>query len=54
MGIHGLGGLTMLTMHPQFIGRPSRVAMLERFLTFVKSHDEVWIATAGEVAKAVK
>jgi len=28
--------------------------MLERFLTFVKSHDEVWIATAGEVAKAVK
>jgi hypothetical protein len=28
--------------------------MLERFLTFVKSHDEVWIATAGEVARAVR
>jgi hypothetical protein len=28
--------------------------MLEEFLTFVKSHDDVWIATAGEVARAVK
>ena len=27
-----LGGLVMLTMHPQIIGRPGRVAMLEDFL----------------------
>jgi peptidoglycan/xylan/chitin deacetylase (PgdA/CDA1 family) len=53
IGIRALGGLTMLTMHPQFIGRPSRIAMLEQFLTFVKSHDDVWIATAGEVARSV-
>ena len=54
IGIRALGGLTMMTMHPQFIGRPSRIAMLERFLTFVKSHDDVWITTAGEVARSVK
>ena len=52
-GIRGIGGLFMLTMHPQIIGRPGRLLMLEEFLGWMKSHSDVWIATAGEVAGAV-
>ena len=29
LGIHGVGGLTMLILHPQYTGRPSRLAMLQ-------------------------
>jgi peptidoglycan/xylan/chitin deacetylase (PgdA/CDA1 family) len=50
-GIRELGGMIMLTMHPQIIGRPGRLAMLKRFLTWAKSHDDVWFAQAQEVAK---
>jgi peptidoglycan-N-acetylglucosamine deacetylase len=49
-GFRAMGGLFMLTMHPQVIGRPGRLLMLEEFLGSVKSHSDVWIATAGEVA----
>jgi hypothetical protein len=52
-GIRTMGGLFMLTMHPQIIGRPGRLLMLEEFLGWVKSHSDVWIATAGEVAGVV-
>jgi peptidoglycan/xylan/chitin deacetylase (PgdA/CDA1 family) len=53
VGIHKMSGLTMLTMHPQIIGRPSRLALLDSFIGFVKSHDDVWIATAAEIAKTL-
>ena len=53
-GIRAMGGLFMLTMHPQIIGRPGRLLMLEEFLVWVKSHSDVWIATAGEVADIVE
>ena len=35
LGIHELGGLTVLTMHPQIIGRPGRLRMLDAFIDFV-------------------
>lgn len=50
VGIRRVSGLFMLTMHPQIIGRPSRLAFLDSFIGFVKSHDDVWIATATEIA----
>ena len=50
-GIHGWGGVFVLTMHPQLIGRPSRINMLDEFISFVKSHEGVWITTCGEVAE---
>jgi peptidoglycan/xylan/chitin deacetylase (PgdA/CDA1 family) len=53
-GIRRMRGLFMLTMHPQIIGRPGRLLMLEDFLGWVKSHSDVWIATAGEVAAIVE
>lgn len=49
-GIAGLGGLCIFTMHPQIIGRPSRLAFLELFVEFVKAQPSVWIATLNEVA----
>jgi peptidoglycan/xylan/chitin deacetylase (PgdA/CDA1 family) len=50
-GIRKLGALCVLTMHPQFIGRPSRLEMLDAFLDSVTARGDVWIATAGEVAR---
>lgn len=50
-GIRRLGALCVLTMHPQIIGRPSRLGMLDTFLRSVTAHGDVWIATAAEVAR---
>jgi peptidoglycan/xylan/chitin deacetylase (PgdA/CDA1 family) len=50
VGIHKMSGLFMLAMHPQIIGRPSRLAFLDSFISFMKSHDDVWIATGAEIA----
>ena len=49
-GIVDLGGAAVLTCHPQIIARPGRVAFLEGFIAFVQGLDDVWIATAGEIA----
>jgi len=54
LGIDALGGLTVLTMHPQIIGRPSRLAMLDAFVELVRGQRGVWIATAREVADHVR
>lgn len=50
-GICALSGHFILTMHPQVIGRPSRVALLDRFIGHIRSRPEVWIATCAEVAR---
>ena len=50
--IHRWGGLFDLVMHPQGIGRPSRLAMLREFIAFTREFDGVWYATGAEVAKS--
>ena len=50
-GIRLLGGLCMLTIHPQISGRPSRLYALRDFLAEIAGHDDVWIATAAEAAE---
>jgi peptidoglycan/xylan/chitin deacetylase (PgdA/CDA1 family) len=45
--IYELGGLFILTMHPQVIGRPSRVKMLADLVTEFKKHQDAWITTCG-------
>jgi len=47
------GALFDLIMHPQAIGRPSRLALLRDFLAFVRSHPRLWIATGCEIADHV-
>ena len=49
-GIASLGTHFMLTMHPQIIGRPSRLAMLDTLLGDIRS-GEAWIAPARDVAR---
>lgn len=50
-GIYELGGLCNIAMHPQFIGRPSRINMLRQFLDYVHQFPNLWRATGSEVAE---
>lgn len=49
--IEALGGHSILTMHPQVIGRPGRVAMLDRLIGTLKARDGLWLTTCGAVAE---
>jgi peptidoglycan/xylan/chitin deacetylase (PgdA/CDA1 family) len=44
----------VLAMHPQIIGRPSRIAMLERLIKHIMGHPNVWFARCDQVAEAVR
>lgn len=44
----------VLAMHPQIIGRPSRIKLLERLIKHVRTHPGVWFARCDEVANAVR
>ena len=45
-------GLFNLVLHPQAIGRPSRIALLRRFIDYTRGFEGVWYATGTEVAEA--
>ena len=45
------GLLFNLAMHPQIIGRPHRLQMLEELIEYITDHDDVWIARPKEVAR---
>lgn len=49
-GYRKLGGAYILTMHPQIIGRPSRLALLDRMLARAVEAPDVWLATCAEIA----
>ena len=53
-GIHKLGGSCVFTMHPQIIGRPSRLAFLDALVSHLKSVDGAWIATCAEIAACAR
>jgi peptidoglycan/xylan/chitin deacetylase (PgdA/CDA1 family) len=40
----------VLTVHPEIIATPGRIGLLREFMDHVTGHDDVWIATGGEVA----
>jgi peptidoglycan/xylan/chitin deacetylase (PgdA/CDA1 family) len=48
-GAYAEGGVLVLTMHPQIIGRYHRLAMLEELVTYIQGHEGVWFATCTEV-----
>ena len=54
LGIRELGGSCIFTMHPQIVGRPSRLAFLDAFVGFVASHDDVWVARCAEIAACAR
>jgi peptidoglycan-N-acetylglucosamine deacetylase len=47
-------GLFLLTMHPHYIGHRSRLALLDRLISHIKSVPGVWFATHAQVAEYCK
>ena len=39
-----------MPLHPFVVGHPHRISALYDVLSHVTSHDQVWLATAGEIA----
>ena len=50
-GYHRFGLCYVLMMHPQVIGRPGRIRMLERLVQHIKSQSDVWFATGAQIAQ---
>ena len=50
-GIHEVGGLTMMILHPQYTGRPSRIVMLQQLVDEFRAADGVWITHGAELAR---
>jgi putative urate catabolism protein len=49
--LHAEGGRMMsIGLHCRLAGRPGRAAALARFLDYVMSHDDAWIATRLDIA----
>jgi peptidoglycan/xylan/chitin deacetylase (PgdA/CDA1 family) len=48
-GMRSYGSHFILTMHPQLIGRASRIAMLERLIQQIQGYGDAWICTPGDV-----
>ena len=41
-------------MHPHVIGHRSRISLLDRLVTYIKSHQGVWFGTHEQVARWCK
>jgi peptidoglycan/xylan/chitin deacetylase (PgdA/CDA1 family) len=52
-GYRRVGGAFILTMHPQIIGRPYRLELLDSFIDHVVAHPDAWVATCREIAERV-
>lgn len=50
-GAEGAPKMMSIGLHCRLVGRPGRVAALERFLDYVQSHDKVWVATRVDIAR---
>jgi peptidoglycan/xylan/chitin deacetylase (PgdA/CDA1 family) len=48
--LHRLGGLFVLTMHPQVIGRPARLEMVSGLVAEMRRSDGVWITDCRTMA----
>ena len=51
LGLHGVGGLTMLILHPQYTGRPSRLNMLQQLVDEMRDTGDVWFVNGIELAR---
>jgi putative urate catabolism protein len=50
---NGLDAPKMLSigLHARLVGRPARIAALERFLDYVLAHDKVWVCRRVDIAR---
>lgn len=47
---HAAGGVFELTLHPHISGHRSRLAMVDRLLTYIRTFDDVWFGTHAQLA----
>ena len=50
-GAAGAPKMLSIGLHCRIVGRPARIAALERFCDHVQSHDDVWVARRVEIAE---
>jgi peptidoglycan/xylan/chitin deacetylase (PgdA/CDA1 family) len=50
-GFYRFGLCYVLRLHPEIIATPGRIGVLRELLQGIQLHQDVWIATAGEVAQ---
>jgi allantoinase len=50
-GAAGAPKMLSVGLHCRLVGRPARIAALERFLDHVQSHDKVWITRRVDIAR---
>ncbi|PZP22832.1 MULTISPECIES: allantoinase PuuE [Pseudomonas] len=50
-GEAGAPKMLSIGMHCRLLGRPARLAALQRFLDYVKGHDKVWFARRVDIAR---
>jgi len=50
-GAAGSPKMLSIGLHCRLVGRPARIAAVERFLDHVQSHDKVWIARRIDIAR---
>ncbi len=48
---HRYGGCFVLQIHPEWSGTPGRISIIEEIIDYIGSHDDVWFATASEIAE---
>ncbi len=53
-GLYAEDRMFMLVMHPQIIGRPSRMKMLEKLIAYIRKHPNLWFARCDEIADTVR
>ena len=44
----------VLAMHPQIIGRPSRIKALEGLIQHIQKHDDIWFGRCDEIANDLR
>jgi len=49
-GFHRFGLCYVLRLHPEIIGTAGRIGLLSELLDFITGQQQVWLATAGDVA----
>jgi peptidoglycan/xylan/chitin deacetylase (PgdA/CDA1 family) len=47
---HRYGGCFVLQIHPEWSGTPGRISIIEDMIDYIQSHEDVWFATASEIA----
>lgn len=52
-GISQEGGIMTLMLHPQIIGRTSRISMLEKLIAYAKTCDGIYVGCAREISRQV-